>query len=100
MPVLTVYEKNKWVKVTFNQETKRIRDPPLNYGELVDKLLARFPVLRILVEHQQRPQDIDLFWRNSLIENSFDLQSVIRTCKKENKVVHLLATTHDRPVHE
>lgn len=52
---LTVYEKRNWLKVTFNRETKRIHEAPRSLEELKTKLLTRFPVLKILVEHPSRP---------------------------------------------
>lgn len=33
-----VYEKYRWVKVTFNSQTKRILDPPLDFELLQTKL--------------------------------------------------------------
>lgn len=52
---LAVYEKRKWIKVTFNRETKRIRDVPFTFEELKNKIPARFPVLKLLLEHEYRP---------------------------------------------
>lgn len=52
---LAVYEKRKWIKVTFNKETKRIRDVPFTFEELKNKIPARFPVLKLLLEHEYRP---------------------------------------------
>ena len=53
-------------------------------------------MLRILVEHQHRPQTMDIFWRGKIVNNSEDLQSAFRHCSLNEKVVHLDITTRDR----
>jgi hypothetical protein len=93
---LTVYEKRRWIKVTFNRETKRIRDVPFTYEELRRKIPARFPVLKLLIEHQYRPQELEISWRDSVVQNTEDLLSVMRTCTAENKILRLEVTTYDK----
>ena len=49
------YEKHRWLKVTFNYETKRIMDPPLDFELLKELFMHRYPVLRLLIEQPYRP---------------------------------------------
>ena len=63
---------------------------------LHEQLKERFPVLQILVEHENRPQTIELTWREKLIESTADLQSVARHCHINKQVVHLFVITRDR----
>jgi hypothetical protein len=42
---ILIYEKNRWLKVTFNSDTKRILDAPKDYELLLRLLYQRFPVL-------------------------------------------------------
>jgi len=70
---LQIYEKSQWLKATFNKETKRFFRVPKGISALHRELKERFPVLQILVEHQIRPQVIEMTWRGKLIENTSDL---------------------------
>jgi hypothetical protein len=81
---LQIYEKSQWLKATFNKETKRFFRVPKGISALHRELKERFPVLQILVEHQIRPQVIEMTWRGKLIENTSDLQSVARHCQINN----------------
>ena len=41
----TFYEKNRWVKVTFDNDTKRLLDPPADFDLLKAKIMQKFPAL-------------------------------------------------------
>lgn len=49
------YDKAKYVKLTFNMSTKRIRMPNKSYESLVQKLNEKFPALAILLQQKARP---------------------------------------------
>jgi len=48
---LLLYERSRWLKVTFNNETKRILNPPSDLDQLCNVIANRFAVLKVLVEH-------------------------------------------------
>ena len=45
------YSLASWIKATFNGQTKRIYNPPLDLNGLCDLLKTRFPVLKLLIEN-------------------------------------------------
>lgn len=95
------YEKIKWLKVTFNGQTKRIYDPPRDLELLLSQLKKRFPVLRLLLQNTERPQQAVLGYRNDdrqlqVIKTSFAFIEALRYVNKaENKVFHITVTTKD-----
>lgn len=58
------YDIAKWIKATFNGQTKRIYNPPQDLNELCSVLKSRFPVLKLLMENKARPQVPVLSVRN------------------------------------
>lgn len=43
--MIDVYEKDDYLKVTFNNKTKRLRCPPQDFELLMKKVLEKFPSL-------------------------------------------------------
>ena len=76
--MIDVYEKDDYLKVTFSNKTKRLRCPPQDFELLMNKVLEKFPSLRLLKEHPFRPQQVDFVWRGSLIADSMQLQQMQR----------------------
>ena len=44
--VVKGYDKSRWIKATFDRETKRIAEPPREYAKLVQMFVRKFGVLR------------------------------------------------------
>lgn len=51
----SLYDRQRWLKVTFDSDTKRFLDPPKDYELLVLKIQSKFPVLKMICEHPSRP---------------------------------------------
>ena len=46
----SAYEKSKWIKVTFDKQTKRFPNPPKDLDQFVDYARTRFSVLDKVLE--------------------------------------------------
>ena len=97
---LQVYQRKKWLKATFNKETKRFCEVELSMPIIYDALVKSFPVLKIILEQKSRPQTIQLYWKEKVIETSADLHSAYRHCNINNQVLHLIVTTRDCTQHD
>lgn len=82
--MIDVYEKNDWLKVTFNSKTKRILSPPTDYDLLMQAIFQKFPALELLKEHEFRPQQVDLVWQDQPISDSMQLLQMQRYCRQTN----------------
>ncbi len=69
----------EFVKVTFGPVTKRLANPPVGLDQLREKIVAKFAVLALLMQQQQRPQDMNLLFQQSLVQTQTDYDRLRRS---------------------
>jgi hypothetical protein len=69
----------EFVKVTFGPVTKRLASPPVGLDQLREKIVAKFAVLALLMQQQQRPQDMNLLFQQSLVQTQTDYDRLRRS---------------------
>jgi len=65
-----VYERNRFIKVTFEGSCKRILDQPLSLEDLIENVKSKFPTLALLVTQTLRPMEIRIYWDGKIVESS------------------------------
>ena len=65
-----VYERKRFIKVTFEGTSKRILDQPLSLEDLIETVKSKFPTLALLVTQTLRPMEIRIYWDRKVVESS------------------------------